>query len=143
MNFTERPLFDSPSPSRSGAELDGLLSRFFQAVLPNPWPACPEPPVTVLPSPLPRSRWALARSRFALAASVGLIVAGLWAVGGKFTGPGEAPGSLGNGDSATHIKPYGPPKPADPNKAPSNLSLFQDPENGTGVRVDVLPYFDK
>jgi hypothetical protein len=140
MNFTEQPRFDSPAPGRSEDELDGLLTRFFRAELPNPWPACPEPPVQVLSSPLLHDRWALVRSRFALAASVGLIVAALWAVGGKFTGPDAASPSLGSGDAATNVKPYKPRKPIAPDQVPSKISLFQDEEDGTKIRID---FFDR
>jgi hypothetical protein len=130
MNITGRPTFDAPSPGRPG-DVDGLLRAFFQAELPNPWPACPEPPIRTLLAPPPASRWTLARSRFALAASVGLIVAGLWALGGKFTGPGEPSGGKPLNVEARRI---------DPNKVPSKMSLVQDPEDGTKIKVD---FFDR
>jgi hypothetical protein len=139
MNFTGRPQFDSPSPSCSGDDLDGLLSDFFRAEMPNPWPGSPKLPVQTLLPRLTTRRWTLGRSRFALAASVGLIVAGLWALGGKFTGPDPIAGfGAGNPEGATRLKWYDPPRPVDPNKVPSTMSLFQDPEDGTKVRVDVF-----
>src|SRR5262245_21791960 len=114
MNLTGRPTFDSPG--RPG-DLDGLLRAFFQAEMTDPWPACPEPLIrTLLPSRPPTSRWTLARSRFALAAAVGLIVAGLWALGGKFTGPGEPSGGEPRNPQAKHIRLYDPPRRIDPNK---------------------------
>lgn len=81
----EQPPIEPAVSRRFGDDLDGQLGAFFCSQMPTPWPVCPAPPTyTVLASPLTApSRWAMARSRFALAASVALLVAGLWAIGGK------------------------------------------------------------
>ena len=62
--------------------IDGLLSNYFQAQMPDPWPACP---ATESINGVPRrpSRW-LNFSRFAVAASVGLLLVGYLALAGFF-----------------------------------------------------------
>jgi hypothetical protein len=62
------------------AAVDGLLSDYFRAQMPDPWPPC-----QASQAKLPRrvSRW-LTFTRFAVAASVGLLLAGYLALAGMF-----------------------------------------------------------
>jgi hypothetical protein len=128
MNHVEKPPIDLPARDRPD-DLDDLLRAFFRAEMPQPWPAVPRPRAQTAPllAPAQRSRWALARSRFALAASVGILVACLWALAGKFTANSDAvPGN------------------AKPTMPTSDIrikeSLIQDQEDGTKMLIEV---FDK
>jgi len=130
MRFAEKPPLDLPGRDRSGDDLDGLLRAYYQAKMPHPWPVCPQPPLrNVLPAV--RSRWTLARSRLALAASIGLLLASLWALAGRFTAsvdPGpDAP--VNRTIKAERVKPY-----------EIKESLFQDPGEGTKLLIEI---FDK
>jgi hypothetical protein len=74
----------TPRVSRQpGDDLDELLSAFFQAETPSPWPELEVPAhVSVLPARL--AFWQrLKRSHLALAASVALLVAGSLLFAGK------------------------------------------------------------
>lgn len=130
---SEIPPVDLPYRDRPD-DLDGLLRSFFRSQLPDPWPAPPRPRAEVVPlltRPAP-SRWTLARSRFALAASVAVLVTCLWALAGKFAAnPGAGlvsplPGTV-TGER-------------DPNKIRVKESLLQDPKEGTKILIEV---FDK
>jgi hypothetical protein len=57
-------------------ETDEKLGRYFKSEMPNPWPPCPTPRVQT-PSYLRVTRWAVA-------ASVGLLLAGYLALAGFF-----------------------------------------------------------
>jgi len=88
MRIVEPPSLDSPGRGCHGDDLDRLLSDFFRAELPNPWPA---PPISddltetlLLSARKPIRRGPALRSRFALAASVALLLAGGWFLSGKF-----------------------------------------------------------
>jgi len=66
----------------SGDDLDNLLRAFFQAEMPNPWPAVEVPARRVFLAPpreelpAPSGRGSLSRSRLTLAASIALLVSG-------------------------------------------------------------------
>jgi hypothetical protein len=133
MNLTNRPLFDRAESGRPG-DVDDLLRAFFQAEMPRPWPACPELPARVVPfRPAPeRAGRMMTRSRFALAASVGLLLAGLAALGGKFSGSLEAPGGPAGPPTANRVKPYGN------NQVDLKEMLIQE-QDGTSYKVIVSP----
>jgi len=61
-------------------EVDGLLRDYFKAQMPDPWPPCQ---ASQTRAPHRVSRW-LAFTRFAVAASVGLLLAGYLALAGMF-----------------------------------------------------------
>jgi len=95
MSFLIQPPVSSGS-HQPGDELDNLLRAYFQAEMPNPWPALEigthaaladtEDPAASA-EPVVRSPFlggALARSRLALAASVALLVSGPLFLGGQF-----------------------------------------------------------
>lgn len=85
-----------------GDELDPLLSAYFKAQLPAPWPAFepPAPPRTLLLSRPARRVVPVLSSRLVLAASVALVLLGFWLlpggtrpVDGSLTLPAAGPGS--------------------------------------------------
>jgi hypothetical protein len=99
MRFSEPPTVDRAGKGRSGDELDTLLRAFFQSEMPHPWPV-PSLPETeeqarpVVPfTPAASPPWAPVHSRLALAASVGLLLAGSWFLAGQFqtADPGDQP----------------------------------------------------
>ena len=57
-------------------EIDEKLGRYFKREMPNPWPPCPTPRAPTL-SYLRITRWAVA-------ASIGLLLAGYLALAGFF-----------------------------------------------------------
>ena len=74
---------------RSGDNLDHLLRAYFQAEMPEPWPALKAPAAVkkIVPGrparPVRKAGRGLWRSRLALAASIVLLIAGLVLLGGK------------------------------------------------------------
>jgi hypothetical protein len=113
-----------------------LFRAFFRAVLPHPWPACPSPPVRHVSAAPRRS---LVRSRFALAASVGLLAAGLGALGGKFPSNVDlAPVGIQPGaGTASRVQPFGSGT-IDPGKIHIKESLIQDGDEGTRLLIEVF-----
>jgi len=101
MSFLVRP--SMPQPNDRPDEIDGLLTRFFQAELPDPWPACPapdEPAARVVPDRT-TSWWELPQrfaSRLSLALSLAVLLAGAWLLSGSFTGPSVP--AVGSGTAA-------------------------------------------
>jgi hypothetical protein len=150
-----------------GDELDQLLGSFFRSEMPDPWPSF-QPPLSraltlpdrssdrslggsrsslLLHAPEPmgaRDRRPFAgrlfRSRVALAASIALLLGGLWALGGMSISGMRGPNlpSLQPGE-ATHrglpapIPAETEPPPAE--KVKSSLSLQQSPDGRTGIRI--------
>jgi hypothetical protein len=117
-------------------DLDGLLRAFYRKEMPRRWPM---PPVRPLPLRRDKPRnFASFRSHLALAASLALLLLGaLLAGGGKYNS--VAPPGLrlpGDGD-AKRVVPF---KEVGPEKLKSSLSLEQDPEGGTAIKVD---YFEE
>ncbi len=85
-------------PDSSSDDLDRLLTRFYQAELPAPWPGCPATEeaatVKVVAEPFVSSRSSSWRdlsqrfaSRFALALSLAVLLCGAWLLSGSFTAP--------------------------------------------------------
>jgi hypothetical protein len=69
-------------PTGGGPEdLDVLLRDFFQSEMPQPWPEL-RAPVERTPTRA-ATRWTSMRSRLALAASVGLLMVGSWALSAR------------------------------------------------------------
>jgi hypothetical protein len=98
MRFSEPPTVDRAGKG-SGDELDTLLRAFFQSEMPHPWPALSLPETEeqarpVVPfTPAASHPWVPVHSRLALAASVGLLLAGSWFLAGQFqpADPGDQP----------------------------------------------------
>jgi hypothetical protein len=82
MNLLPPPPTSPGGAPPSDGDIDTLLSAFFRAEMPDPWPSLEAParprvaPVPVRPSAPPPRRRTLVRSRLALAASVALLVVG-------------------------------------------------------------------
>lgn len=87
-----------------GSDIDALLTRFFRAEMPAPWPTC---------EALTRARQAARRrhklrafSRFALAASVVLFFAGYLTISSFFprpqANPTQDPNAIGSVPGHTH-----------------------------------------
>lgn len=81
MNDTKPPSLSSSGRGRSGDDLDGLLSEFFQGQMPNPWPTLTVPESNAQPSVASpqneerRKGGSLWKSRaLALAASVAIVL---------------------------------------------------------------------
>jgi hypothetical protein len=90
MRFSEPPPIDCAGKGRSTDELDTLLRAFFESEMPHPWPARPFPETAeqtrpVVPfKPTPAHPWVPINSRLALAASIGLLLAGSWFLAEQF-----------------------------------------------------------
>jgi hypothetical protein len=89
--------------------VDRLLSAFFKAELPDPFPMMKAPARAELPMPantnsLSRDerRTAISNSRLSLAASVALILGGCWYLSGQISAPIERP-TVGKGDDSAKI----------------------------------------
>jgi len=131
MSFFIHPPVSAGS-RQPGDELDNLLRAYFQAEMPNPWPAleigaatgspgAEEPALlSLLPAesstePVARAHFlggALVRSRLALAASVALLVSGPLFLGGQLqnsptTAEVRIPGDFGTATKdPDHLRPY-------------------------------------
>jgi len=144
MRIVEPPSLDSPWRGCPGDDLDRLLSDFFNAELPSPWP---EPklseeqpnPILSVPGrrPAPRRR-SVVRSRFALAASVALLLLGGWLLGDKFeaiTPPGTFLGvrptaGLDSDRPGAHLREDGP-------RPRIRERMILDPSGQTKFQVEV------
>lgn len=85
-------------------ETEQLLTRYFQAEMPKPWPAFRVPEangatVPMVSSLRRKTRW---MGRLALAASVAFLFLGYLALANMF------PGTSGNGTQGTGLKEVGP-----------------------------------
>jgi hypothetical protein len=83
MKFTSPPMATPRVSRQPGDDLDELLTAFYQAETPSPWPSLEMPAhVSVLPSRL--AFWhRIKRSHLALAASVALLIGGSLLFAGK------------------------------------------------------------
>ena len=91
----------------TGADVDRLLSAFFKAELPDPFPALnrpaaqAEPAMPVTPATLPGRHGVLTQGRFALAAAVAMLLGGCWLLSGQIGGQPERAPTVKDGGSAT------------------------------------------
>jgi hypothetical protein len=90
-------------------DLDKMLSAFFKAEIPDPFPALKRPvgtfqsqmPMPVSSEPRQRpDRTALSKSRISLAASVALLLGGCWYLSSQIGNAPERP-SVGKGDGGS------------------------------------------
>jgi len=142
MRIVEPPSLDSPWRGRHGDDVDRLLSDFFRAELPNPWPAAPVPDEQPQSLPLstrkPMQRGSALRSRFALAASVALLLIGGWFLSGKFEDVSGA-GSSGFGPSTadpTDGRPTRRIKELDGAQPRHRERIILDQNGNAGFRVE-------
>jgi hypothetical protein len=90
-----------------GDELDQLLTAYYQAEMPRPFPALKAPEPRIVPG----FRWSAVRSKAALAASVGLLMVSGWLLAGRtadYAVPTLPDGGTGSGSL---VRP-GEPGPA-------------------------------
>jgi hypothetical protein len=105
MSFLVAPPGQRNGDTPEGGDVDQLLRAFYRAEMPNPWPAfrMPAEAPPVLPFPAaPVRRTFVSRSRLALAASVALLVGGLWALSGKFGGDAPRPDTFRTGPGSAN-----------------------------------------
>jgi hypothetical protein len=109
MSFMVAPPSHRQDRSPEGDDVEQLLRAFYRAEMPDPWPSfeAPAEPPLVLPFPAaPARRPLFTRSRLALAASVALLLGGVWSLSGKFgSSPSEPSGPTFMDSSATHRRP--------------------------------------
>jgi hypothetical protein len=107
---------------RYPGDIDGLLRRYFQAEMPQPWPVAPEPAGPA--APVSARPHLLFRSRFALAASLLLLLFGHLCLSGRFSeslptgteGPGKT--EAGRHDPSGKLRLKSPPPPGDEHRSP-------------------------
>ncbi len=143
MSFMVTPPGHRNGHSSEGGNVEQLLRAFYRAEMPDPWPSfeAPAEASTLLPFPAPRARRPLfARSRLALAASVALLIGGLWGLSGKFgNGPVEPTGNRVLINEATHTHPgtVSPVVPDVKSKGPFIVGgelqiIIEEPPTGPG-----------
>jgi hypothetical protein len=139
MNFLSPPSATSRVSQRPGDDLDGLLSAFYQAQMPSPWPSLQLPVSTALP-PSRLVFWQrVKRSHLALAASVAILVFGQALFSGKLSIRERI---LGGSETqvGTNLnlipKEKTPQGPIDPKNVSTKESLQLTPE-GVGIQIDV------
>jgi len=98
-------------------DVDGLLRDYFEAEMPQPWPAFKAPKQTRGKRPV--SSWSRYSSRVALAACVALLVAGYMALAGFFptrtptNGVIDQTRAIGAAEKKGKIQPEEPMLPLD------------------------------
>jgi hypothetical protein len=79
MTLSLQPPVRPEDARQPGDEIDALLRAYYRAEMPDPWPSFEAPlRQNVVPFRKPTRRFPLMRSRLAVAASVALIVGGMW-----------------------------------------------------------------
>jgi hypothetical protein len=76
-------------------EFDRVLTAYFRAEVPSPWPS-PPTPETTRPVPVMRNQ-RLSHSRLVLAASIATLLLGTWLLTGNRIGPANSGVSLQDG----------------------------------------------
>lgn len=111
------------SPGGPVEDLDELLTAYFQAKMPNPWPAFRGP--ARINAFAPRRRWlASSRSRLALAASIALLIAGATLLSGAFRSVHEPPAaSSGIPTAGRDFR--------------SEIFLEQSPDGPTTIKINI------
>jgi hypothetical protein len=117
-------------------DVDGLLTRFFQAALPEPWPVCPTPAAeTATMLPLPKSgssRWVHIAGRVAVAAAMAGLVVGYLGLQSSFPDPRPDSHALGRGPGFA-FRPLVPGLSIDQTKSgmPVTIEIKQMPDPKT------------
>lgn len=130
-------LFDEQNAGPAVLEVDRLLSEFYRAEMPDPWPRLRLPQV----SSVRRSAPAFARDfrRLALAASVVLALFGYWVLAGTFAHP-VAGGPAGEGPEIGHHQPVkhrAAPMERQRTPAGKDAQLFEEDTPG-GVVINII-----
>lgn len=148
MSFLVRPSMQQPNGGPD--EIDGLLRRFFQGEMPEPWPDCPrpeEPARVVVPDRTTASWWELPQrfaSRLSLALSLAVLLAGAWLLSGSFTGsarPDAGPGVTAVGPrieihSTTADRNHGRTRGTPNYKV--NEALVQPKDGPTQMNIEII-----
>ena len=79
--------FDGTDAGPAVLDVDRLLSEFYQAEMPDPWPQLKRP--VALPFRKPVARYSRTFRRLAIAATLVLALLGYWAVAGMFPREGR------------------------------------------------------
>lgn len=93
------------NPMQDLRDLDGLLSSFFKAELPDPFPPFKQHAAQMpMPVATPRDvrRFEVSKSRLSLAASVALIIGGCWYLSNQIGTPVNRT-NMGKGDGSAKI----------------------------------------
>lgn len=154
MSFLVRPPMN---PTDDGLdELDRLLSRFYQAELPRPWPDCPTPESSSARLVVPEQQTATSQlvmperqtvtwlelsqrfaSRLALALSVAVLLCGSWLLSGSFPGVNptlETPVSPGVARHAIEILPA----TAERGKFRVTEQFVQPKDGATRMNIEII-----
>jgi hypothetical protein len=125
MKFTSPPMATPRASRQPGDDVDALLSAYYQAEMPSPWPELQLPaPVSVLPNRL--AFWhRVKQSHLALAASVALLVAGALVFADKSS-------VYRSSAPAVDIPPISS-RPFDPNKVKESIVITPD---GAAIRFE-------
>lgn len=132
MKLLTPPLSTGESPLPPD-EMDALLSAYFRAEMPHPWPASPLARTIRLATTVESARPALSRSRWALAASVALLLGGACALPGRLaTSPVEPLPRLQPGEATR------PPLPGEDRKIQLHEMFVQPKDKPTEWRFEVF-----
>jgi hypothetical protein len=116
-------------PVRRPDDFDELLTRFFRAEMPDPWPAAPRVPPAQSRRQAPARPWFRHSSRLALAAAVALFLIGYLTLAAKFPNTSSRKSTI----DPTHptatdpLRPHQLPSkmqnPVDPSRLQGNMNL--------------------
>ena len=131
-------LFDETSAGPAVMEVDRLLSEFYQAQMPHPWPALKLPGAERVGVRRSVPWYSHNLRRLALAASVVLALSAYWGLAGMFARPavsglpGRGP-EIGLRDSVKHLVPIEHQR----TPAGNDAQLFEEDTPG-GVVINVI-----
>jgi hypothetical protein len=108
--------FDQTGAGPAVAEVDRLLSEFYQAELPDPWPRLCLPRAMTFRRPVRRQSHSL--FRLGLAASVVVALLSYWALAGLFAGKGGIGSPLSGPEIGKKLPSI---RPAQPEKCPPQM----------------------
>jgi hypothetical protein len=125
-------------------ELDRLLSRFYQAELPRPWPDCPTPESSSARLVMPERQtvtWLELSQRFAsrlaLALSVAVLLCGSWLLSGSFPGVNPTSGTPVSPGVARHAIEI-LPATAERGKFRVTEQFVQPKDGATRMNIEII-----
>jgi len=134
-------LFDETNAGPAVMEVDRLLSDFYKAQMPHPWPALRLPGVTAARRPVPR--FAHSMRRLALAATVVLALVAYWGLAGMFSHPAARPlpgdGAEINQNNMNRGAPVRHLVPMERQRTPAgnDVQLFEE-DTPSGIVINVI-----
>lgn len=128
-----------------GQDIDALLSTFFKAQVPSPWPAFRPPRKEKVQPFRPAAEerpWLALTSRWALALSVALLMLCGWLLSGSMSGPSRPRIDLNGGDAHRDKNKLPLPdfRPDAPSKQPGKVRSsvnFEQGDKEQSIRIDV------